>query len=55
MRNRKLTVRQWLSSIRGVRELHWFAADDPMPLLILLWQNRRRRFKPLLRRVFAAY
>jgi predicted ATP-grasp superfamily ATP-dependent carboligase len=31
MRERKLTFWQWLKSMQGVRELHWFAFDDPAP------------------------
>jgi predicted ATP-grasp superfamily ATP-dependent carboligase len=27
----KLTYKQWLDSLRGVRESHWFALDDPAP------------------------
>ena len=38
-----LTLRQWLESIRGVQESHWFAADDPMPILAWLWNGSRRR------------
>ena len=30
IRDGSLTVTQWLKSIRGVRESHWFAPDDPM-------------------------
>jgi D-aspartate ligase len=49
IRHRRLTLAQWLRSIRGVQELHWFAADDPMPLLawarsgIKRWVAARRR------------
>jgi D-aspartate ligase len=51
VRDRRLTLAQWLRSIRGVQELHWFAADDPMPLLawvrsgIKRWALARRRRK----------
>ena len=30
-RQGKLTFGAWLSSLRGVRETHWFALDDPIP------------------------
>jgi D-aspartate ligase len=49
VRHRRLTVMQWLRSIRGVRELHWFAADDPKPVAAWLrsriqrWAIARRR------------
>jgi predicted ATP-grasp superfamily ATP-dependent carboligase len=33
LRKGDLSVRQWLTSLRGVQELHWFAGDDPLPLL----------------------
>jgi D-aspartate ligase len=33
LREGNLSVRQWLRSLRGVEELHWFARDDPRPLL----------------------
>jgi predicted ATP-grasp superfamily ATP-dependent carboligase len=36
VRDGSLTVTQWLKSIRGVRESHWFAPDDPMPFLAWL-------------------
>jgi D-aspartate ligase len=51
VRHRRLTLAQWLRSIRGVQELHWFATDDPMPLLAWLrsgpkrWAVQRRRRK----------
>jgi predicted ATP-grasp superfamily ATP-dependent carboligase len=43
VRSGSLTMRQWLTSIRGVQEWHWFAADDPMPLLAWLWSGIRGR------------
>jgi D-aspartate ligase len=51
VRKGRLTLAQWLSSVRGVQELHWFAADDPMPLISWLrinigrWALARRRRK----------
>jgi predicted ATP-grasp superfamily ATP-dependent carboligase len=24
-------LREWIRSVRGVRETQWFAADDPLP------------------------
>lgn len=31
MREGKLTLWQWLKSMKGVRETHWYAVDDPAP------------------------
>jgi D-aspartate ligase len=31
----KLTLRAWWSSVSGVRETAWFAADDPVPFLMM--------------------
>jgi D-aspartate ligase len=43
VRDGGLTVTQWLQSIWGVRESHWFAPDDPMPILAWLWRGIHRR------------
>ena len=43
----KLTFKEWLDSIRGVQESHWFAADDPVPFLLWCW----KQFVPHLRRL----
>jgi predicted ATP-grasp superfamily ATP-dependent carboligase len=53
-RRRELTLLGWLRSLRGVRELAWFAPDDLLPLVSLLVQlvlergrkRRRRRVPP---------
>jgi predicted ATP-grasp superfamily ATP-dependent carboligase len=34
IRSGRLSVTDWLRSLRGVRELQWFAADDPRPGLM---------------------
>ena len=34
-RRGELTMRDWVRSLRGVREAAWFAADDPQPFLAL--------------------
>jgi D-aspartate ligase len=36
VRNGRLSVTEWMRSVRGVRELQWFARDDPMPTLTLM-------------------
>lgn len=33
-RDGSLDVRTWLRSLRGIQELAWFAADDPIPALV---------------------
>lgn len=43
IRDGSLTVRQWLRSIRGVRESHWFAPDDPLPLFTWLRNGIQHR------------
>lgn len=35
-RDGRLSVRQWLGSLRGIRELGYLAADDPRPFLHLI-------------------
>jgi D-aspartate ligase len=45
VRSRQLTIAEWVSSIRGVRERHWFAVDDPLPFLARLRDGLRRRPK----------
>jgi predicted ATP-grasp superfamily ATP-dependent carboligase len=32
----RLSIADWIRSVRGVRELHWFAADDPVPMVVWL-------------------
>jgi len=38
-REGKLTFGQWLGSLRGVEETHWFAPDDPLPMLVWFWKT----------------
>jgi hypothetical protein len=45
IRRGQLTVSEWVRSIRGVRERHWFAADDPAPFLARMGVGLRRRFQ----------
>jgi predicted ATP-grasp superfamily ATP-dependent carboligase len=42
LRGGRLTVAEWIRSLRGVEEWHWMAADDPVPFLVWL-SNRARR------------
>jgi D-aspartate ligase len=43
IREGSLTVTEWLKSLRGVRETHWFAPDDPLPALTWLRGGIQRR------------
>lgn len=36
VRSRRRRIAEWIRSVRGVRELHWFAADDPVPMVMWL-------------------
>jgi D-aspartate ligase len=38
----RLSISDWMRSVRGVRERHWFAADDPGPLFAWLGDGSRR-------------
>jgi predicted ATP-grasp superfamily ATP-dependent carboligase len=40
---RRLSIPAWVRSVRGVQELHWFSADDPLPLLVWLREKVRHR------------
>jgi D-aspartate ligase len=46
-RDGKLTFRDWLSSLRGIHESAFFAADDPLPALLMM----RADFSELFQRV----
>lgn len=41
----ELSLRQWIASVRGLRETHWFAFDDLAPFIawfsVRLWSNIR--------------
>ena len=43
MRSGHHSLREWMRSLRGVRELHWAAADDPRPVVAWLSNEIRRR------------
>jgi len=45
VRSGQLTMAEWVRSIRGVRERHWLAVDDPLPFLARLRDGLRRRPK----------
>jgi D-aspartate ligase len=46
-----LSVAEWMRSVRGVRELHWFARDDPAPVLVWSRDKVRRWALGSLRRI----
>jgi D-aspartate ligase len=41
VRSGRLSVRDWVRSVRDVRELQWFARDDPVPVFV--WARRKIR------------
>jgi predicted ATP-grasp superfamily ATP-dependent carboligase len=51
MGSRRVSIRDWVRSVRGVQEMHWFSADDPLPLLVWLREKIRRRLPASFRRV----
>lgn len=42
-RNGRHSLSEWMRSLRGVRELHWIAADDPAPVFAWLGNELRSR------------
>jgi predicted ATP-grasp superfamily ATP-dependent carboligase len=46
----RLTVLGWIRSLRGVQELHWMAADDPVPFLAWCAEQTRRAGRKLVNR-----
>jgi len=46
LRAGNLTPRQWLASLRDVRETVYLAPDDPAPAARLAWQMLERRVRP---------
>jgi predicted ATP-grasp superfamily ATP-dependent carboligase len=53
-RSGELTFKQWWRSLRGIRETHWFAADDPAPGILWLWRELRTRASARMRRTALA-
>jgi predicted ATP-grasp superfamily ATP-dependent carboligase len=49
VRGERVGIRDWIESVRGVRELQWFAADDPAPLFVWLAVGTRARARARLR------
>ncbi len=50
LRRRQLGVGKWLRSLRHVRELAWWAPDDPRPFLAMIRFLLAARFRKLTRR-----
>jgi D-aspartate ligase len=48
-RKGELSALDWIRSFRGVEEGSWFAWDDPLPFLAMVWRLMHRR-TPLLRK-----
>jgi D-aspartate ligase len=44
-RDRKLTIRQWVNSLRGIKEMAFVAADDPLPLAAAYLMDVRRALR----------
>jgi D-aspartate ligase len=42
IRSGRLSIAEWIRSIRDVQELQWFAKDDPVPILVWLRESVRR-------------
>jgi D-aspartate ligase len=44
-RDRRFTLKQWINSFHGVREMAFFAADDPLPLAGAYLMDARRALR----------
>ena len=44
-RKGKLEVREWVRSFGGVEEASWFARDDLLPFVMMLWAGLVKSFK----------
>jgi D-aspartate ligase len=51
VRARKLGVRQWLGSLRGVEELAWWSRDDLRPVAMMMFGTARQGLSALARRL----
>jgi predicted ATP-grasp superfamily ATP-dependent carboligase len=47
------SIADWIRSLRGVQELHWLAADDPIPIFVWLRDGLRRVGRYLVKRTRA--
>jgi D-aspartate ligase len=50
LRDGNLSIREWLTSFRGVEELAYLAADDPLPLLPLFLNRSAEQIRRVFRR-----
>jgi D-aspartate ligase len=48
IRSGRLSVAEWIRSVRDVQELQWFAKDDPVPILVWLRERVRRVWRRLM-------
>jgi predicted ATP-grasp superfamily ATP-dependent carboligase len=51
-RDHKLSIREWLSSYRGVEEAAWFARDDLAPFMMMGWHSLKWGFGCLSRKAW---
>jgi predicted ATP-grasp superfamily ATP-dependent carboligase len=45
-RDKKLTIREWIRSFRGVQEVAWFAVDDLLPFFLMCLGNIKKILFP---------
>ena len=50
IRGQRIGLGEWIRSVRGVRELQWFAPDDPTPLFMWLAVGIRTRARTRFRK-----
>jgi predicted ATP-grasp superfamily ATP-dependent carboligase len=51
VRGRRLGIRQWLGSLRGVEELAWWSRDDLRPVVMMVFATARQGLSALARRL----
>jgi predicted ATP-grasp superfamily ATP-dependent carboligase len=54
LRSGRLSIAEWIRSVRGVREWHWLATDDPAPVFLWLRDGIRRRGRNAVKRMARA-
>jgi len=53
-RDKKLGIREWFSSYKGVEEASWFARDDLAPFIMVWWRSFQWAFVKLFTKVLKA-
>jgi D-aspartate ligase len=51
LRGGRLSIGEWIRSVRGVQEWHWLAVDDPVPAFVGLGNGLRRAGRSAIKRV----